>query len=226
MEINPLKMVIGGVITLMHAVLSHHEIPLQIPVSMTTACLQLQESLREQLCFPVLNMSHLLLLLLRSVSMCTQLKCFCVCRRTSWWKNTGTNIYSGETVCSNFGHSSQLCATRTYCWMMVRDIIWLHFKKVCDVILLFHDRKVCQNWSGPRPPPCCTQLVWMASRVCGMLAMERLKLCWLVMAETAVCWTLMSHGEHLIETPSTGLQHPSSNHCHTWLCHRSLKTVS
>ena len=28
------------------------------------------------------------------------------------------------------------------------------------------------------------------------------------------------------QTPSTGLRHPSSNHCHNWLRHRSRKTVS
>ena len=32
--------------------------------------------------------------------------------------------------------------------------------------------------------------------------------------------------QHCTQTPSTGLQHPSSTHCHSWLHHRSWKTVS
>ena len=32
--------------------------------------------------------------------------------------------------------------------------------------------------------------------------------------------------QHCTQTPSTGLPHPSSNHCHSWLHRRSGKTVS
>ena len=34
------------------------------------------------------------------------------------------------------------------------------------------------------------------------------------------------HSPISTQTPSTGLRHTSSNHSHTWLCHRSRKTVS
>ena len=42
------------------------------------------------------------------------------------------------------------------------------------------------------------------------------------------CHFNQKHGLHSAgesQTPSTGLQHHSTNHCHNWLCHRSVKTV-